>query len=179
MSENHKCDICGKPATVHLTQIIGDKIQKMNLCEECAQKKNIAQSEAFSLSELLAKTVTEVTQAIGNAAANMPVCPECGMTPEDYKKLGRLGCPACYDGLKMMIAPMLEQMQHGTHHSGKAPADNDLHEEMHRRRKDLETRMAAAVREERYEEAARLRDELAGLDVPPPPAPNTSEHPSA
>jgi protein-arginine kinase activator protein McsA len=30
-----------KPATVHLTQIVGDKMQKLDLCEDCAKAKGV------------------------------------------------------------------------------------------------------------------------------------------
>ena len=36
------CCICKeKEATVHLTQIAGDKMQKVDLCEECAKHKGV------------------------------------------------------------------------------------------------------------------------------------------
>ena len=143
----------------------------MDLCEECAQKKGVTQSEAFSLTDILAKTVSEVSQAIGSAAAEAAkegvqalVCPHCGMTPADYKRVGRLGCPDCYENLKPMIAPMLAQMQHANHHSGKAPQIDPEKEALHRRLAELHRALDEAVRQERYEDAARLRDELAALN---------------
>ncbi len=37
-----QCSICKeKPATVHLTQIVGDKMQKLDLCEDYAKNRNI------------------------------------------------------------------------------------------------------------------------------------------
>ncbi len=37
-----QCSVCKeKPATVHLTQIVGDKMQKVDLCEDCAKKKGV------------------------------------------------------------------------------------------------------------------------------------------
>ena len=36
-----KCDLCSKPATVHLTQIVNNKVHKVDLCEECAQAKGV------------------------------------------------------------------------------------------------------------------------------------------
>ncbi len=42
------CTICKeKPATVHLTQIVGDKMQKLDLCEECAKTKGINDPTSF------------------------------------------------------------------------------------------------------------------------------------
>ena len=38
MATEHKCDICGKPATVHITKIIDNKKVKIHLCSKCAEK---------------------------------------------------------------------------------------------------------------------------------------------
>ncbi len=36
------CCVCKEnEAKVHLTQIVGDKMQKVDLCEECAKQKGV------------------------------------------------------------------------------------------------------------------------------------------
>jgi protein arginine kinase activator len=48
------CSICKeKEATVHLTQIAGDKMQKVDLCEDCAKTKGVNDPTGFSLADLL------------------------------------------------------------------------------------------------------------------------------
>ena len=48
------CCICKeKEATVHLTEIIGDKMPKVDLCEECAKTKGVNEPIGFSLSDLV------------------------------------------------------------------------------------------------------------------------------
>ncbi len=48
------CGICKeKEATVHLTQIAGDKMQKVDLCQECAKTKRVNDPTGFSLADLL------------------------------------------------------------------------------------------------------------------------------
>ena len=48
------CCVCKeKTATVHLTQIAGEKIQKVDLCEECAKTKGVNDQTGFSLADLL------------------------------------------------------------------------------------------------------------------------------
>jgi protein arginine kinase activator len=50
------CCICkAKEATVHLTQAwVGvDKVQKVDLCEECAEKKGVNDPTGFSLADLM------------------------------------------------------------------------------------------------------------------------------
>ena len=91
------CCICKeKEATVHLTQIAGDKMQKVDLCEECAKTKGVNDPTGFSLADLLLGlgASQEIEQAGGGAGLK---CPACGFTQADFKKAGRLGCPACYE----------------------------------------------------------------------------------
>src|SRR5207245_9738395 len=48
------CCICKeKEATVHLTQIAGHKMRKVDLCEECARTKGVNDPTGFSLADLL------------------------------------------------------------------------------------------------------------------------------
>ena len=49
-----RCCVCKeREATVHLTQIAGDKRQKVDLCEECAKTKGVTDPTGFSLANLL------------------------------------------------------------------------------------------------------------------------------
>jgi protein arginine kinase activator len=48
------CRICKQTeASVHLTQIMGEAMQTMDLCEECARAKGVNDPTGFSLAELL------------------------------------------------------------------------------------------------------------------------------
>ena len=48
------CCVCKeKTATVHLTQIAGEKMQKVDLCEDCAKTKGVNDQTGFSLADLL------------------------------------------------------------------------------------------------------------------------------
>ena len=47
------CRLCQqREATVHLTQITGDKLEKMDLCEDCAQARGINDPTVLSLAAL-------------------------------------------------------------------------------------------------------------------------------
>src|ERR1039458_2120059 len=91
------CSICKeKEATVHLTNISGDKIQKVDLCEECAKSKGMNDPTAFSMADELfgLGAALEIEQAGDGTGLK---CPACGFTQADFKKAGRLGCPECYE----------------------------------------------------------------------------------
>jgi protein arginine kinase activator len=47
------CMLCKQnPAKVHLTQIVDDKMQKVDLCEDCAKQKGV-NHPSFSPADLL------------------------------------------------------------------------------------------------------------------------------
>ena len=116
MANPLKCDLCSKPATVHLTQILDNKVHKVDLCEECAQEKGVTDPSGFSLADLLLKASLNPDPLSGGIR-----CEQCGFSPADFKKQGRFGCPACYDAFKGILDPMLDGMHKGTVHSGKVP----------------------------------------------------------
>ena len=155
MNNPLKCDFCPKPATVHLTQIVNNKVHKVDLCEACAQKKGVTDPGGFSLADLLLKASLNPESAGGGMR-----CEQCGFTQADFKKLGRFGCPACYEAFKEMLDPMLEGMHKGTTHVGKIPRIALSRKSLHERLTKLELDLSEAVKSERYEEAARFRDEI-------------------
>lgn len=163
MGESMKCDICGKPATVHLTQIIENKVQKVDLCESCAQEKGVTSPEHFSLTDLIGKAAGEFGEEVGPADPNGLRCPNCGCTPRSFKKHGRLGCPQCYEALKSILMPMLENMHKDIRHKGKKLEGVAEQVEFSQQINDLEENLRRAIEDERYEDAAAYRDQIRSL----------------
>jgi protein arginine kinase activator len=167
MANPLKCDLCEKPATVHLTQIVNNQVHKVDLCEACAQAKGVTDPSGFSLADLLLKASLN-PEAPGSGLR----CEQCGFSPADFKKLGRFGCPACYAAFKGMLDPMLDGMHRGTVHAGKVPQRALARKTLHDRLSRLEVDLSDAVKAERYEDAARCRDEISRVKeaVAPKPA---------
>jgi len=157
MASNLKCDVCSKPATVHFTQIVNNKVHKYDLCEACAQAKGVTDPNGFSLADLLVKAAlnTEPASPVGIR------CEQCGFTQTEFKKQGRFGCPACYEAFKPIIEPMLMGMHKGTVHVGKVPRRSLDSKLLKDRLSKLELDLTEAIKTERYEDAARFRDEIA------------------
>jgi protein arginine kinase activator len=155
MNNPLKCDFCAKPATVHLTQIVNNKVHKVDLCEECAQTKGVTDPSGFSLADLLLKA--SLNPETGPPGVR---CEQCGFTQADFKKHGRFGCPACYDTFKAMLDPLLEGMHKGISHLGKIPQAALDRKSLYDRLNKLELDLTEAIKSERYEEAARYRDEI-------------------
>lgn len=159
MAKPLKCDVCDKPATVHLTQIINNQIHKIDLCEECAEQKGITDPSGYSLADLLVKP----DASFDSLEVNALVCPECGCTQREFKKTGRLGCARCYETFSTLVAPALAGMHRGEVHKGKVPQRAAQRKTFLDRLGNLETDLKQAIDSERYEDAARFRDEIIAL----------------
>src|SRR5258706_8316837 len=154
------CCICKEnEATVHLTEIKGDKVQKVDLCEECAKHKGVNDPAGFSLADLLLGlgASQDIEQAAGGATIK---CPKCGFTQADFKKAGRLGCPECYTTFAEALEGLLKSMHKGTRHTGKVPQALQQNRDLSDRLKTLQKKLAKAIEDENFEQAALLRDEI-------------------
>jgi len=161
------CDLCGKnPATVHLTEAIQGQTRELHLCQQCAQEKGINPEQDFGLTGLLAGLTDFGLKppAKSSAAGKQPPCPKCGMTYEDFRKSGRLGCAVCYDTFRRYVVPLLRRIHGSTQHLGKQPvpaaAGRKGAAASHEMLTQLKERLKAAVAKESYEEAAILRDKI-------------------
>ncbi len=158
-----RCDVCQKnDATVYLTQIVEGKMQKVNLCEHCAKEKGVSDPTGFAMADLLLGL--GATQQIEHGGQPAQKCPVCGFTQIDFKKTGRLGCSACYDTFADGLANLLKGMHKGLKHTGKMPAHLSRRYAMADRVKSLEADLQKAVKNEKYEDAARLRDEIQKIE---------------
>jgi len=155
MAENLKCSICDKEATVHLTQIVNNKIHKVDLCESCAQKKGVTDPEGFSLADLMSKT--PLTPTAGDLQA---ACSSCGQSSADFRRTGRLGCAVCYGVFKDLVIPVLDDMHAGTTHKGKVPYVALSRQSSQQQLIDLQQALSRAIADEAYEEAAKFRDQI-------------------
>ena len=161
------CDICGKKAKVHLTQLVGGQIKKIALCDDCAKEKGVTDPTGFALAEMLlgkspVKAVAPVAPAVPGAGRR---CAGCGFTLEDLRRIRRFGCATCYVTFKDEVGQMLRGMHKGTKHCGKVPAGlMELHERT-QRLEELRGRLDLAITAENYEEAAGLRDEIRQVET--------------
>ncbi len=159
------CSICKeKTATVHFTQIVGDKMHKVDLCEDCAKAKGFNDPAGFALADSDLVLGLGASQQIEQAAGGVEVkCPRCGFTQADFKKSGRLGCPECYQTFAEGLGGLLKTMHKGTRHAGKAPEALRQSRDLSDRLKTLQNKLAKAIKDENFEQAAALRDEIKAM----------------
>ena len=143
---------------MHLTQIVNNKIHKVDLCESCAQKKGVTDPEGFSLADMLSKA-----PLVPASTEEQVVCPNCGQGADDFRRTGRLGCSECFEVFKSLVLPVLADMHAGTTHKGKVPTVALSRQSSKMQLKNLQDALARAVSEEAYEEAAKFRDQIKAI----------------
>ncbi len=172
------CEKCKKSeATVHLTEIIKNVKSEIHLCEACARGIGLnSKLSNFTLTvpDMLSFLDIEETHDI----VDTNVCRSCGTAFLDYKKTGKLGCPDCYRYLHGALEPVIAGYHGEKKHVGKIPLN---YVEMKSPGKafldagvrvaektetimDLKKKLDQAVKEERYEDAAVVRDNLKKLE---------------
>lgn len=181
-----KCDVCENEATVFLTQIINGQMTTVNLCETCSKAKGVTEETGFGLAEAFLnpshRTESDTMEI---------VCDACGFTASQLKKIGRMGCPECYAAFRDGLDGLLRNMHKGTRHVGKRPSHiSAVAPQMLPRQRTavvketppaappapeappspplpdvakLRAELDLAVKEERYEDAARLKSEIESL----------------
>ncbi|MFA5675222.1 MAG: UvrB/UvrC motif-containing protein [Christensenellales bacterium] len=159
------CDNCLKnTASVHMTSFVNGQMQTLHLCAQCAiKKKSVAVMPWLSFNDFLSAFYD------GEDAQDIK-CEYCGTTLAGFKKTGKLGCAACYKVFESSIQPVLKGVHINTVHTGKRPGDvvnaaAGTEERPERNKTDeLKQKLREAVAVENFEEAARLRDEIAFLE---------------
>ena len=86
------------------------------------------------------------------------------MTFGEFRQMGTLGCPDCYEAFNEQLSSLIERAQNGaTHHRGKTPARAGGSVDRQLLVQQLVKELNQAVAAEQYERAAKLRDHLRNL----------------
>lgn len=158
------CDICHKnEATVHLTEIVNDKVTKLHLCENCAKEKGAEMEEHFGLGDLLAG-LSDLGSTLEPQVLQTVKCGNCGFTYNDFKKVGRFGCSECYESFKAQIAPLLKRIHGSDRHLGKFPFKVGKSVKDAKTLQDLKQKLERAIRMEEFEDAAAIRDKIKDIE---------------
>lgn len=168
------CQNCQKnQATVLVTEISqasaapdgatgAPEILEQHLCEVCAQALDLPYASVGKKSPV---DIWKLLQLSANQARKKPgpACPSCGMTLDEFRKKGRLGCPQDYEVFRAHLAEVLERVHGAVQHSGRIPGASSAAPELDRI-SHLRAELENAIRAEAYESAARLRDEIRAIE---------------
>jgi len=169
------CEKCKKnEAKINLITVINAQKHEVWLCENCAKDianvpflGGISQSANLPFKEMITEILSKADSKnnIGNNEIKEIICSNCGLTYDEFKKTGRLGCSDCYEAFRVVLEPRIKSLQAGVKHIGKIPHMKS--EEIVRRKKlkDLKVEMQKLIVTEEYERAAVVRDEIKKLEL--------------
>lgn len=162
-----QCLRCPKPATLHITELRDGGVHELHFCESCAHDylTNSDASEPSDDADLLAEKLAEVTSEEDLESLDQLVCPICSISFRDFRTHGRLGCPNDYVAFEQELLPLIENIHGETQHAGKYPKRAPDASRRQYELIKLRNELRSAVEEEKYEEAAKLRDEITTLEA--------------
>jgi len=167
------CTACQKAlATIVIMDLTNGAVTgSQHVCQPCAEQLGVTAPKAPKFSAEMREDLLGGLKQPRSRSLRTEACPGCGMTPADFRSKGRLGCPRCYETFRTELLPLLQRIHESQAHTGRLPAVTSTAPPApdDRTLTDVRRRLEEAVRGERYEEAARLRDELRRLERGPTP----------
>ena len=167
------CERCEeREATIIYTEIIDGVKTEHSLCSECAKDMDFGDELPFAelLSGILGAYAAESEKR--EDTMGQVVCPTCHMSYRDFIRQGVFGCEDCYNVFEPLIEGNIKKIQGNNVHTGKRPCFNENSQEAVTEKKPMDAweeirvlkeRLKEALKEEDYEEAARLRDEVKAI----------------
>ena len=188
------CENCGKnEANVRYTENINGNVRELHLCEECSKKLGIGEMSfnmPIDFSDFLSGFMDgfmepEFMPMINGIRSTK--CKTCGTVFDDVLNTGILGCGDCFATFEDKLDPIIKKIQGANRHvgrlakeidnkkNGKKESENkekikekntDIKniEQNQEKIEELQRKLKEAIKEERYEDAAKIRDEIKKLE---------------
>jgi protein arginine kinase activator len=172
------CSECKKrPAEIHLNAVYEGAPYQKDLCGPCAHRLGVTGAFADAPDEALqfptaSPLLSELFSLLAHwtlSAVSTPVraCPKCRWTLSDLQRTGNMGCADCYRVFYDDLRDVVKKIHGHVQHKGKpAPAEPPRPKQRPQRDAitELKRDLESAIKEERFEAAAQLRDKLRALD---------------
>ena len=168
------CQECNEnEANVNIWINVNGYKQEMFLCQECASKLGVPMSDEdfMSMSKMfdmhfpdLLSSFFDLSVESDSAPNSQKACSECGLTLKQLKEKSRLGCANCYDVFTDEINTLLRRLHGANEHIGKIPANCSGKINIKRKILTYKNELQKAISEEKYEQAAEIRDKIVELE---------------
>jgi len=157
---NSNCTFCDEPASFYVLDILGGSKKEWYLCPQCMKKYD---KSGYLVKFAIALNEKAMAAQMGaHVAPTETTCSNCGMTLSKFMRTKRVGCANDYELFK--LGPVLKEYHKADQHVGKFPQGQALSPEVISNRLDhLRSAMEQAIESEKYEDAAKLRDEIRAL----------------
>ncbi|MGI6546685.1 MAG: UvrB/UvrC motif-containing protein [Fastidiosipilaceae bacterium] len=126
-----KCERCHeREATVLIRALVNGRETEQRLCAECAaarQQDNYNSLNSFFGGGIFGNLFGQTgglpsfsRQEAGLSAG--PTCSKCGMTYDQFRKNGLLGCAHCYEEFRVYLENLFTRIQRGPCYVGRNPS---------------------------------------------------------
>ncbi|MDF2866301.1 MAG: putative repair protein [Clostridia bacterium] len=171
-----KCQNCGKEeATVRYYENINGEKREIVICANCAKNLNL-----IDFPNMLSYFFISHPKELIEDEYSNKVCSKCSYTFDDYLEKGLFGCPNCYNAFSDRIDTLLTKIHGKNRHlnigdntsqnnfkktgvsNSKISENSDISkiEDVNSLKKLLDK----SIKEEKYEDAAKLRDRIKELE---------------
>lgn len=176
------CQHCNKQeATTHIKQNINGEKTEMHLCSACAKELGVMDEldQSMRMDSIFGSSFFGNFLGAGlatmNALAGVDRCDYCGSSFNDIVNTGSVGCAHCYAKFADKLEPSIRKIHGKTRHIGKnlyyTEEKDDVRQDApaagkpaaKSERESLQEQLERAVKEQRYEDAAVLRDKIKGI----------------
>jgi protein-arginine kinase activator protein McsA len=179
------CPFTGKPCdnskNIHIKYSSNENEGEYICCEQCAMMSKVSNILSLLLPTGMALFPLPMSTPQNYLSSNLQklenmdkaispaekTCEGCGSSISDIKSMQKLGCPQCYNSHREQIDMLLPQIHMGAKkHVGKKPKGNveQIKETPPNGIEQMKKEMQKAVQEERYEDAAKFRDQIRALE---------------
>lgn len=165
-----KCERCNQnEATVFYEESINGQKSSRHLCAACAAQAGLSSphilfhsfSPIADMQNDLFKTLFGQPQVAKKAGGK--TCAACGAVWSDLLAKGKACCPECYRTFGEELEGTLRSLHGNVTHTGRAPAGRRAEREKENTLQALQKDLTTAIAEERFEDAAALRDRIRAL----------------
>jgi protein arginine kinase activator len=162
------CQKCKKAAaTLCISQVVNNQKLDIYLCQNCANESAAAGLKAAV--GLMGQFPGPFIFGLGHdpyfKIKSDARCDVCGKTFSEIRQDGKIGCAHCYEVFQDKLRPIIERIHKSAVHKGSCPANISEAYKTARRLDTLKAALAEAVRNEEYEKAAGIRDDIKSLEV--------------
>jgi len=157
-----KCDKCGKQSVYRSTLIVNGVSQTTNLCRDCAIKEGVFVDEPTSLFD---EFFSPFVGFVPFERVEDVVCPVCKTTLKQFKTSGLLGCANCYDVFSKEISKIVGKIAPHSEHKQESIKQTKTKQSNENKIDELKRELAQAVKEERYEDAGKIKKQIQKLEA--------------
>lgn len=187
------CENCGEnEANVRYTQIINGVKKEMHLCEDCAKEKGINTNMDFNIPINFSSFLGDIFDDFSEPEflpeftnTKTLKCSKCGLTYDEFINNGKFGCENCYNTFEDKIDYLVKNLHGSSRHIGRKSKfckqnESNIEKKVNYKKEStsknmdsiseenklekLQRKLKEAIKDERYEDAAKIRDEIKELE---------------